>query len=181
VAIVDSASPPSLAAFAALRHRFPHLVPVVIVDREDARHGSRFVVNRSSLLRTIFKVLTDAVAERALKVDGALASHAADSLAASAPRAMPGECAFVEGSSGIPDPLRAVIVDDSLAVREQLRAALDRLGFACDQASSASEAQALLASRGYDLALLDVVMPGTDGYELCRKIKQTPPSARCRW
>lgn len=33
---------------------------------------------------------------------------------------------------------------------------------------------ALLKGRSYDLAFLDVVMPGTDGYELCRKIKHNP-------
>jgi twitching motility two-component system response regulator PilG len=175
VAIVDSASAPSLAAFTELRRRFPHLVPVVIVDRDDLRPGSRFAVNRSALLRTIFKVVNDAVADRALKVGVATpADYQADSLAARAPPAAPSESAFVDGPSDIPDPLRAIIVDDSLAVREQLRAALDRLGFACDQASSALEAQTLLAGRGYDLALLDVVMPGMDGYELCRKIKHDP-------
>jgi two-component system cell cycle response regulator len=147
---------------------------VVIVDGESAREGSRFVVNRTSLLRTIFKVLTDAVADRALKIDGAAATRPPASGGKAAPKTAAAEMAFVDGSAGIPDPLRAIIVDDSLAVREQLRAALDRLGFSCDQAGSAAEAQTLLAGRTYDLALLDVVMPGMDGYELCRKIKQDP-------
>ncbi|HZP86987.1 MAG TPA: response regulator [Burkholderiales bacterium] len=173
VAIVDSASPPSLAAFADLRQRHPQVVPVVIVDREGVREGSRFVVHRSSLLRTIFKVLTDAVADRAGKPDGVPAPDA-DLAAAHAAAQNASEVAFVDGSAGIPDPLRALIVDDSSAVREQLRAALDRLGFTCDQAASAAEAQTLLAGRKYDLSLLDVVMPGMDGYELCRKIKQDP-------
>jgi twitching motility two-component system response regulator PilG len=179
VAIVDSASPQSLAAFAELRHHFPHIVPVVIVDREGVREGSRFVVHRASLLRSIFKVLNEAVdAEQSGKLEGASTSVSAatneSKIQQPAEPHNSGEVAFVDGSGGIPDPLRALVVDDSLAVREQLRAGLDRLGFSCDQASSAADAQTLLVGRSYDLALLDVVMPGVDGYELCRRIKHDP-------
>ncbi|TXH76255.1 MAG: response regulator [Lysobacteraceae bacterium] len=63
-------------------------------------------------------------------------------------------------------------MDDSLTVREQMREALERLGIICDQADSAEAAMRLLENHNYNLAFLDVVMPGTDGYELCRKIKQ---------
>ena len=40
-----------------------------------------------------------------------------------------------------------------------------------DLADSAEAAMRLLEHGRYDLAFLDVVMPGTDGYELCRRIK----------
>ena len=75
------------------------------------------------------------------------------------------------GKAGQPQPLSALVVDDSLTVREQMRMALERLGIACDQADSAEAAMQLLQHNSYNLAFLDVVMPGTDGYELCRKIK----------
>jgi len=178
VAIVDAASPSSLASYSELRQRFPQIVPVLIVDHEDQRQGARFVVPRTTLLRTIFKVLTDAVMSRSGWFNAPAAQES--ELAAKAPLASPDprtrhdEAAFVDGNAGIPAPLRAIIIDDSLAVREQLRAGLDRLGLSCDQSGCAAEAQTLLAAQRYDLALLDVVMPGMDGYELCRKIKRDP-------
>jgi twitching motility two-component system response regulator PilG len=51
------------------------------------------------------------------------------------------------------------------------RFALERLGIGCDLADSAEAAMRLLEHHTYNLAFLDVVMPGTDGYELCRRIK----------
>ena len=179
IAIVDTASPLSLSTFNFLLIRHRHIVPVVIVDNESAPANSRYVVLRSSLMRTIFRVLGELVdAEFAKGKVVPQPPSESDSngnrLQAAAELSSTKEAAFVDGSSAIPEPLRALVIDDSLAVREQLRAGLDRLGFRCDQACDAVQAQGMLAGGTYDLALLDVVMPGMDGYELCRKIKQDP-------
>jgi twitching motility two-component system response regulator PilG len=69
-------------------------------------------------------------------------------------------------------PLRALVVDDSDVVRMQLQEALKAVGVTCVAAGDAAAAELHLQRDTFDLALLDVVMPGVDGYDLCRRIKQ---------
>ncbi len=68
----------------------------------------------------------------------------------------------------------ALIVDDSLPVRIQLKAPLAKAFAHVDVAETGEEALELLARRSYDLVLLDVILPGIDGYETCKRIKKDP-------
>ncbi|UCE30531.1 MAG: response regulator, partial [Burkholderiales bacterium] len=61
---------------------------------------------------------------------------------------------------------------DSPTVRQQMLAALTRMGMACEIASSGPEAMARLAEGHFDITLVDVVMPDMDGYRLTREIKR---------
>ncbi len=65
-----------------------------------------------------------------------------------------------------------LVVDDSPTVRRQLGIALDRLGLRHESVGSAEQALERLAVGQFDLALVDVVMPGTDGYRLTREIRR---------
>ena len=47
-------------------------------------------------------------------------------------------------------------------------------------ASSGEEALARMSEFAPDLILLDVMMPGIDGYELCRRIRRTPTSSHAK-
>ena len=172
VAIVDASSPVSLELYQTLRQRHPQLLTVTISDHGMAG-DTRYRIERKSLFLQVMRVLED-LAEHEF-TGTKVSSHptlAAQQNQAAAASAAPGESAFVDGKAGQPPPLSALVVDDSLTVREQMRMALERLGIACDQADSAEAAMQLLQHNSYNLAFLDVVMPGTDGYELCRKIKQ---------
>lgn len=71
-----------------------------------------------------------------------------------------------------PQQLRALIVDDSPTVRQQLQGALARMGLATHAVERASEALEMLAREYFDLILVDVVMPDVDGYKLTREIKR---------
>jgi two-component system, cell cycle response regulator len=172
VAIVDASSQLSLEMYQNLRQRCPDLLAITISDHGMAG-DTRYRIERKSLFLQVMRVLED-LAEHEFtgtKVSShptlaAQQAQSASSLAAAA------DSAFVTGQAGQPQPLSALVVDDSLTVREQMRMALERLGIACDQAESAEAAMQLLKHNSYNLAFLDVVMPGTDGYELCRKIKQ---------
>jgi two-component system, cell cycle response regulator len=172
VAIVDASSPVSLTLYHELRQRHPQLISVTISD-----HGlagdTRYRIERKSLFLQVMKVLQD-LAEHEFTGSKVSALPAAANVSAATPAAA-AESVFSDASvTNKPHHLSALVVDDSLTVREQLRQALDRLGITCDQADSAEAAMALLKQHSYDLAFLDVVMPGTDGYELCRKIKHNP-------
>jgi len=71
-------------------------------------------------------------------------------------------------------PERILIVDDEFAARTALTALLRREGY--DVRETADGAAALAESAAFrpDLILLDIVMPGISGFEVCRRIKAAP-------
>jgi signal transduction histidine kinase/DNA-binding response OmpR family regulator len=74
-------------------------------------------------------------------------------------------------------PACVLIVDDERANRDLLKVMLAPEGFLLLTASSGEEALALLAHQPPDLILLDVMMPGMDGYEVAGKIKGNPDTS----
>ena len=71
-------------------------------------------------------------------------------------------------------PATVLVVDDNLQNREVAEGHLVGAGYAVLQAEGGVEALALLASQRPDLVLLDVLMPGIDGFETCRRIRALP-------
>jgi response regulator RpfG family c-di-GMP phosphodiesterase len=71
---------------------------------------------------------------------------------------------------------RVLVVDDQPAVARTVAKWLERDGFECDTAESASEAKRLVEEAEYDLVLSDVHMPGPSGLELARDLKEGDPS-----
>ena len=69
---------------------------------------------------------------------------------------------------------RILIVDDILANVKLLEARLSAEYFQVSTAFSGREALEVLKSEHVDVVLLDVMMPGMDGFEVCRRIKQDP-------
>ncbi len=64
-----------------------------------------------------------------------------------------------------------IIVDDETGMLELIDLILRREGFSVLKAQSARQALELLGCTSPDLFILDVMMPETDGFELCRKIR----------
>ncbi len=65
-----------------------------------------------------------------------------------------------------------LVVDDERAVRESLRRALDLEGYTVELASDGEEALQRLALRpSPDAVILDILMPGVDGLEVCRRLR----------
>ena len=69
---------------------------------------------------------------------------------------------------------RVLIVDDFAPNLELLEARLTAEYFDVVTASHGSEALAICARGGCDVVLLDVMMPGMDGFEVCRRLKRDP-------
>jgi two-component system, cell cycle sensor histidine kinase and response regulator CckA len=68
-------------------------------------------------------------------------------------------------------PARILIVDDELHNRQLLEVLLAAEGFLLQTAASGEEALARVAEQPPDLILLDIMMPGMDGYEVAARIK----------
>ena len=67
-----------------------------------------------------------------------------------------------------------MIVEDSITDMELLRLHLEKEGFFVIQARSGEDAQAKLKQQKPDLIVLDVILPGQSGFQLCRKLKSAP-------
>ncbi|HET7767846.1 MAG TPA: response regulator transcription factor [Chloroflexota bacterium] len=70
---------------------------------------------------------------------------------------------------------RILVVDDDAAVTSVLKRGLSYEGFAVETAASGAEGLALARERPPDLVILDVMMPGMDGYEVLRRLRAADP------
>ncbi len=70
--------------------------------------------------------------------------------------------------------MRILIADDDPTSRLLLKAIVSKLGHECLVAEEGSSAWDLLSSGGIDVLLTDWMMPGVDGPELCRRVRQEP-------
>ncbi|WP_028008599.1 response regulator [Solimonas flava] len=71
----------------------------------------------------------------------------------------------------------ALVVDDSKSARFALRRYLEGHAFKVDTADSAQQAYLALQQQRPDLIFLDHIMPGIDGFEALRQLKQDPETA----
>ena len=66
-----------------------------------------------------------------------------------------------------------LVVDDEWNMRNLLRIYLNKNGIEVKEAKNGPEAIELINSNQFDLVILDVMMPGMDGWEVCSKIRET--------
>ena len=67
---------------------------------------------------------------------------------------------------------RILVVDDELSLRRLMRLYLTRAGFTVEEASTGNEALAALRRGGIDLAIVDVMLPEIDGFEVVRQARR---------
>lgn len=68
-------------------------------------------------------------------------------------------------------PARILIVDDEPSITEFVSYAMQKEGHLTEIASDGEEALRKIEQQHFDLFILDIMLPGIDGYELCRRIR----------
>lgn len=68
-------------------------------------------------------------------------------------------------------PARILCVDDESTITDFVSYALQKEGFEADVAANGEDALEMAEKKDYDLFILDIMLPGMDGYELCRRLR----------
>jgi two-component system OmpR family response regulator len=67
--------------------------------------------------------------------------------------------------------MRVLVVEDETKLRELLRRGLGEEGYTADVADRGEEALWMAQAVAYDAIVLDVMLPGADGFEICRRMR----------
>ena len=67
--------------------------------------------------------------------------------------------------------MRALVIEDEDILREQIVAELRTHGFAIDQTGDGNEGKYLATEMPVDIAIIDLGLPGTDGIEIIREVR----------
>lgn len=74
--------------------------------------------------------------------------------------------------------LSILVVDDEEEIRSVLRLMLTRAGYDVREAEDGESALVAVQGKLPDLILLDVLMPGMDGFEVCRRVRAEAATSR---
>ena len=167
--LVDAEQPAAVNEFRALHKRAP--LPSVLIGTSD--HGTGLtVLPRPLQWARLLQAFDDLVTAGD---DAPIASPPANDAALR--RSMPGSAMGRSNSPQGVDPHKRVladsvlVVDDNATVRAFMQAKLAPFGFEVDFAETGEEAIGLSGSNEYTCVFLDVVLPGIDGYQVCKLIK----------
>ena len=72
-----------------------------------------------------------------------------------------------------PDDLRILLVEDDVKLARVLAHGLEREGYAIDVTGRGDDALSRALERSYDGVVLDVMLPGLDGFEVCRELRRS--------
>jgi two-component system response regulator RegX3 len=75
----------------------------------------------------------------------------------------------------LPNSSRILVVDDEPSVRESVGYALEQEGFNVTMAADGEEAEGRLTDDNFDLLILDIMMPGKSGLDICREVRAQSP------
>jgi two-component system, cell cycle response regulator len=171
--LVDIDDPAALGEFRALNRR--GALPAVLVA-SPGQGGGQAVIERPLQWASLLQALEDAVAGEDETAPVPLEPYLDSSsslrrgLETSGRMSVPGQ---LLDSSGIKRARgdTVLVVDDNATVRMFMQAKLAPFKFEIDFAETGEEAVGLTGTREYACVFLDVVMPGIDGYQVCKLIK----------
>ncbi len=169
--IVDADDPQAMAAWNKLRSDTskPHTpgqggagipIPTVLVSREKQSDATAHCIRRPFVATRVLNVL-DAVT-------GKGQSLAQERIIGEEPSVLP--------LQRLQRSYRALVIDNSKPVRKQIELELRLFGMQVDAVEAGEEALDLLDQHHYDIVFSEVLLPGIDGYQLCKSIKKNKNS-----
>lgn len=174
--LVDADDDAAMKEFRAVHSRFS--APAVLVGASDRSTGLPVVARPIQWARLLqcFDDVMQGGTPPALGASGRLRAVAVEPGATSPlRRSQPGQAAPAA------EPMRparapraqdtVLVVDDNATVRKFMEAKLAPFGFSADFAETGEEAVGLTGTKEYTCVFLDVVLPGIDGYQVCKLIK----------
>jgi DNA-binding response OmpR family regulator len=69
---------------------------------------------------------------------------------------------------------KIIVIEDDKDINELISYNLRKEGYAVDQVFNGFDAQEKLAKEVFDVILLDIMLPGIDGFHICKTIKENP-------
>ncbi|MFL5263966.1 MAG: response regulator [Anaeromyxobacteraceae bacterium] len=90
----------------------------------------------------------------------------------------PADAAPRASRAAAPHPLEIVLVEDNADIRESLRALLELSGHAVAEAGDGATGIELIRTRRPNVALVDIGLPGLDGYAVARELREVAPVTR---
>lgn len=167
IALIDTESN-GQNRMSAWRERYPKL-PIVTINREPPTKDEPYRIKRPFVATRVLSVLDQIVIKELSYVPelviGSETGNTEQVVTAAANNT----------ETSIPQQQfshRALVVDDSLPVRKQIEIELKLLGISADFAETGEIAFTMLDNHYYDIVFLDVVLPGVDGYKICKTIKK---------
>jgi twitching motility two-component system response regulator PilG len=150
-------------------------IPAILIG-ESNRGTSWPVLPRPIRWMKLFQAFDVAIASPAAGVQAKPAEPLAPAMPVPSPAAAPapapaGTPAPGTGLSAKPQADWVLVVDDNQTVREFMKSKLAAFNFNVDYAESGEQAIGFTGQKHYSCIFLDVVMPGIDGYQVCKLIK----------
>ena len=158
ILIVDADDPEAMTKWRLEYHPGESLIPTVMVTKEK-QLNSFPCIHRPFVATRVLSVMDRIAAE--LSVQSLEQSVTED----------PPAISDREAEDVLPRAT-VLVVDDSSTIRKQLELELKIFDVYVDTAESGEQVFDLMAHKTYDIIFLDVVLPGMDGYQVCRMIKR---------
>lgn len=165
-AIVDGNDPQALALWYAFQSGNP-MVPAIMVGGTPDSQLAEFRIGRPLMATRLHAVLNRMQVSKERPALAPPKAHNTEPTPLVRPP--PAQQPSPVGSSVA---RKALVVDDSLPIRRQMELELHRFVGEVDLAENGEQAIELLSANSYDIVFLDVVLPGLDGYAVCKSIKR---------
>lgn len=83
------------------------------------------------------------------------------------------DCSVMSVPASAPAPSRVLVVEDDPAIRDVVATALRYSGHVVDEVGDGNAALTVATESAFDLIVLDVMLPGLDGFEVCRQLRDS--------
>lgn len=79
---------------------------------------------------------------------------------------------YHQGATDMKPGTSILVVDDNPEIREIIRILLEAEGFSVTEAADGADAVGNAGKQDFDLIILDIMMPGANGYQTCRQLRE---------